>query len=254
MTEPVWQPPGMPPAPEPPPPKNRHQLRWVLLSIAGGLALIIGLAVAFAALTNHAKISTATPSPAPAAPSTPPEQQRFISDVRSQYDVGPEVIDEDIVTVGSQICQGARSGSDRATLDKLPEQNGFSISGNGSDSLVNLAIRDMCPGSAPVPTWHTLAHYSGSGQWKGPTFKVLGDNPVLKVIYHYRNNSDGFGATNFIADLVSRDDYLNIANDIAISGGKTTRVYPDVSFGGSTHYHVEIQAVGSWTVTIRQRY
>jgi hypothetical protein len=62
MTEPIWQPPGMPP---------------------------------------------------------PPEQQRFIADVRSQYDVGPEVIDEDIVTVGSQICQGAQSGSDRATLDKF---------------------------------------------------------------------------------------------------------------------------------------
>ena len=66
MTEPTWQPPGMPP-PEQPPPKNRHPLRWILLSIAGGLALIIGLAVAFAALANHAEISTATPSSAPAA-------------------------------------------------------------------------------------------------------------------------------------------------------------------------------------------
>jgi hypothetical protein len=77
---------------------------------------------------------------------------------------------------------------------------------------------------------------------------------VLKVTYHYWNNSDGFGATNFIADLVSRDDDLNIANDITISGGKTTRLYPDLSFGGSHVYHVEIQADGNWTITIRQRY
>ena len=255
MAGPIWQPPGgMPPTPEQPPPKKRHWLRWVLLAIGAGLVLIIGLAVAFALSANHGNISTATPSAAPAAPSTPPEQQTFVSDVRDQYNVGAEVTDEDIVSVGSQICQAAQGGSDRAALDKVPGQNGFSISGNGADSVVNLAIRDMCPGSAPVPTWHTLAHYSGSGQWNGPTFKVLGDNPVLKVTYRYWNNTSGFGGDNFIADLVSRDDDLNIANDIAISGGKTTRLYPDLSFGGSSHYHLEIQATDSWTVTIRQRY
>lgn len=260
MTQPYWQPPGGKPptiTPEQPPPKKRNRLRWVLLSIGAGLALIIGLAVAFAPSANHGSIrAQATPSAAPAStsPFTTYELE-FISDARSQYHVGPEVTDQDLAQVGTAICDAAKSGDDRATLDKVPAQNGMGVTGGGADSLVNLALRDICGGLQPKATWHALGHYTGSGQWNGPSFKVLGHNPVLKVTYHYSGNGDSFSANNFVADLMSPDDDLQIANDIAYSGGKTTRLYPDLSFGGSRRYHLEVQiASGSWSFTIKERY
>jgi hypothetical protein len=81
---------------------------------------------------------------------------------------------------------------------------------------------------------------------------VTGSSPQLKVVYSYTGNSSGFGADNFTADLVSSSDDLSIANDIASSGGKTTMLYPDLSFGGSRRYHLEVQATGPWHFRVVQ--
>jgi hypothetical protein len=223
------------------------------------LALVIGLAVAFAPPANHGTVASrhsAVPSATPTHSGYTADEQSFISDARSQFNVGAEVGDGQLVSVGHQVCDGVQSGKDRAALDKVPGDNGlgFSGGGGGADALVNLALKDMCGGLEPKATWHTLAHYSGSGQWNSPPFKLVGDNPEVKVTYSYSGNGDSFGADNFIADMVSSGDDVSIANDIAYSGGKTTRLYPDVSFGGSRRYHLEIQASGNWTFTVKEKY
>lgn len=187
-------------------------------------------------------VATASPAPSP-----------FVSDVRAQYNVGADVSDNEIATLGQSVCASAEAGGNRQSLDNLVTTS-FSVTGNGADSVVNLAIQDLCPGSEPAPTWHVLGRYSGTGQWNGPVFKVLGNNPILRVTYRFWGNTDGYGGTNFIADLVSNSNDLQIANAIAVSGSKTTRQYPDVSYGGSHHYHLEVDTTGHWTFVIRQRY
>jgi hypothetical protein len=95
----------------------------------------------------------------------------------------------------------------------------------------------------------TVASYHGTGSWNSPQFNVS-DGAVLTVRFSYWNNTSGYGGDNFIADIVSSGDNLSLANDIAVSGGKTTTVYPDTSLGGSNLYHLEVQATGPWSVTI----
>lgn len=97
------------------------------------------------------------------------------------------------------------------------------------------------------PAPQAVAHYSGTGNWNSSEFSLNG-NPVT-VRFSYWNNTSGYGGDNFIADITNTGyDDLAIANEIAVSGGKTTTLYPS----GSGLYHLEVQATGPWTVTITQ--
>jgi len=109
------------------------------------------------------------------------------------------------------------------------------------------------PTPAPAaPASGVLLSQSGTGSWNSEPFTVNGDAPQLKVTYWYTGNATMGSGDNFIADITSSDDMLSIANDIATSGGKTTTVYPDVSYGGSHVYHLEVEATGSWHFTVTQ--
>ena len=96
--------------------------------------------------------------------------------------------------------------------------------------------------SAPAPK-PVVLRFSGSGTWNSPPFKV---GPTVIVKYRYSDNTSGFGGDNFVADVESSGDVQSIANDIAVSGGKTTTLYPDTSFGGSNMYHLSVTATGPW--------
>jgi hypothetical protein len=102
--------------------------------------------------------------------------------------------------VGKQVCDGVLSGKNRTALDKMPAQNGlgFSGGGGGADTLVNLAVKDRCGGLQPKATWHTLGRYSGSGQWNGPSFKVIGNNPMLKVTFQDSGNDNASPASKTV--------------------------------------------------------
>ena len=102
-----------------------------------------------------------------------------------------------------------------------------------------------------APAAITVARYSGTGSWNSPQFTLSGQ--PLTVKFSYSGNSlpgEGSG-DNFMADLTSSSDDLQIANEIGVSGGKTTTLYPDTSLGSSV-YHLEVQATGYWSVTITQ--
>jgi len=75
---------------------------------------------------------------------------------------------------------------------------------------------------------------------------------VLTVRYSYSGNILAGETTgdNFTADLKSGSDDQQIANEIGVSGGKTTTLYPDTS--GGNLYHLEVTATGPWSVTITQ--
>ena len=88
-----------------------------------------------------------------------------------------------------------------------------------------------------------VLRFHGSGTWNSPPFKV-GSTVIVK--YRYSDNTSGYGGDNFIADVENSGDDQNIANDIAVSGNKTTTLYPDTSFGGSSMYHLSVTATGPW--------
>jgi hypothetical protein len=105
-----------------------------------------------------------------------------------------------------------------------------------------------------VPAIHkVLFTKGGTGSWNSGRFYIKGTrNPQLVVRYSYWKNGDQYGPSNFILDIVSRTDDLSVSNVIRKWGGRTTNEYPDMSYGGSHWYHVEITAEGRWRVTITQ--
>lgn len=102
----------------------------------------------------------------------------------------------------------------------------------------------------PAPV--VLGHFAGSGDYSSPPFTVNG-NPVT-VVYSYSGNilPGETSGNNFMADVESSGDSQQIANTIGTSGGTTTTLYPDTSYGGSTSYHLSVQATGNWSVTLTE--
>jgi hypothetical protein len=116
---------------------------------------------------------------------------------------------------------------------------------SGSSSTPTVTVTHTVPAThaaAPAPK-PVVLRFSGSGTWNSPPFKV-GSKIIVK--YRYSDNTDGYGGDNFIANVENNGDDQNVANDIAVSGGKTTTLYPDTSFGGSSMYHLSVTATGPW--------
>jgi hypothetical protein len=174
--------------------------------------------------------------------------------MRAKFNFGSDVKDQDIVAYGQQVCEARQTGSSQDAAEHIAKTNWTHASATDAYKMARLAEADNCSASLPAVRWHTVLAFSGSGQQNSNTFRIHPGNTKLRVTYSYRNNSSGFGGDNFIADLVSSTDDLSIANEIAVSGGKTTILYPDLSFGGSRDYHLEVQATGGWSFTIQQKY
>src|SRR5262249_8275293 len=152
MTVPYWQPPsGMPPTPEQPPPKKRHRLRWVLLSIACGLALIIGLAVAYALSANHRSSSTSgsaptvSPESAPSTPALNYTQQNYVDSMRSRYNFSGDISDHDILSFGQGLCQLRSSGGPQADAESDAKQGWTHMSASDAYNMARMAESDLCP-------------------------------------------------------------------------------------------------------------
>ena len=94
--------------------------------------------------------------------------------------------------------------------------------------------------------------FSGSGQWNSPEFTLACTTPAVTVTYSFSDNTLGNGADNFIADLQSPGgDDQSIANEIAMSGGATTTLYPNTSAGGN-QYYLSVQADGPWQFNLSE--
>lgn len=104
------------------------------------------------------------------------------------------------------------------------------------------------PPPAPKAAAQTFT-FSGSGDWNSPSFPV-GSTVTLRYSYWNNTMGNGDGGDNFIADLVSNSDDQSIVNAIAVSGGTTTTIYPNTSFGGSDVYHLSVTATGPWSFTL----
>ena len=115
-----------------------------------------------------------------------------------------------------------------------------SLSATVSTSPAKSPPATHAPAPKPKPV---VLRFHGSGTWNSPSFKV-GSTVIVK--YRYSDNTSGYGGDNFIADVENSGDDQNIANDVAVSGNKTTTLYPDTSFGGSSNYHLSVTATGPW--------
>jgi hypothetical protein len=230
--------------------------RSIILGAAGA-ASVLALAVGCGAAGTSGSSPPAQKPSSSAAGSTPTplsvSELAFISQMRTNYNFGSGVSDRDIAHFGHQVCTLREGGDTQATAAQVAASSWTNTSTTEGEAMARLAEKDLCPSELPVQRWHVIASYNGSGTWNSPQFR-LHDSPVRVTFSYSGNGSSEYGGDNFMADLVSSSDDLMIANDIAISGGKTTTLYPDMSYGGSPNYHLEVEATGSWSFTISQKY
>lgn len=106
------------------------------------------------------------------------------------------------------------------------------------------------PAAAAASTNHVLIRFAGSGIKNSAPFDV-GSGP-LTVTYHF--NCASFGsAGNFAADLLYgnqsslNSDDQSIANDLAMSGGQTTTVYPQ---DPGKDYYLSVNSECNWRLKV----
>jgi len=263
--QPIWNrpaeqpPPGGPDQQPPQPPRRawprRHKILTILLALPVLIIAIVVIALVGSGGNKAAPTATTHPaatSPSPSASVLNAAEQTFVDDMRSKYDFTSNVKDSDIAQFGQQICTERQAGGTQASEYTTAKESWSQTSSEDAYNMVRLAEADLCATYLPAKRWHVIASYSGSGTWNSGQFR-LRDQPV-RVTYGYSGNSLGDGGDNFIADMVSSSDDLTIANDIAVSGGRRTTLYPDMSFGGSHWYHLEIEASGSWWFKVEQNW
>lgn len=258
--EPSAQPPPGGPGHQPPQPPRRswprrHKIVTILLAL-----WVLSIAIVVIALVgsggNKAGRAAAThppaTSPSPSVSVLNAAEQTFVDDMRSKYDFTSDVKDSDIAQFGQQICSERQAGGSQASEYTTARESWSHTGSQDAYNMTRVAERDLCATYLPAKSWHVIASYSGSGTWNSGQFKLR--NQPVRLTYGYSGNSSGFGGDNFIADLVSSSDDLSIANDIAVSGGSRTMLYPDMSFGGSHRYHLEVVATGRWRFKIEQKW
>jgi Protein of unknown function (DUF732) len=229
------------------------------ITTRGAVAVVAALAFAGAGAacgTQSAAGQPARTSPAATAPATPSlsaAEQAYVSDMRGQYNFNSSVDDQSIADFGNSVCTLRQGGSGQSAAESLATSSWSNTGTIDAASMVRLAETDLCAAQVPVERWHVIARFTGSSNWNSAPFTLHNGSPV-KVVFSYWGNSMGYGGDNFIADMVSSTDDQPIANDIAVGGGKTTMLYPDLSMGGSPDYHLEVTATGGWSFKIMQKY
>jgi hypothetical protein len=268
-----------PPYATPPTPKRKSAFRRAFFATFGVIAalavigVLAGLLAAGGSNGRHPRHVAASSCPAgwshvgsdgacapdatPAGPALNGTQQQLVNDIRDKYNFNAGVADSDIVAYGQSVCSGRAAGGSQSDAEQVSKTAWTHMSASDAYKMTRLAESDMCPAWLPVMRWHVLGSYTITGMGSSPEFTIRPGNTALRVTYRYSGNSTGFGGDNYAVDLVSGTDDISLANDIAVSGGHSTRVYPDLSFGGSRHYHAEVQMADSGavtTITIEQRY
>jgi hypothetical protein len=205
-----------------------------------------------AAVSSHVK-ALPSASHSAAAPSLGAQQQKFANDVRAwltAHGSSNTVTDAQLASIADQACAARKVGGTQSALIAGSSSVNSRL-GMSPTHFVRLAEKDVCPGQLPPPP--LVLHYSGHGNWQSPDFTVS-DN--MTVVYSYSGNTTGYGGDNFAADIQNNGDDVSLANDIAVSGGNSTNVHPNLGYGGSKQYYLSVQADAnaSWSFTITINY
>lgn len=233
-----------------------RKIRITGMAVAAAVAVLLaGCGSPEHAATPH-RTTTSTPKPTHTAPALSAAEQTFVSEMRDRFNFGSSVKDSDLLAFGHATCLAARDEG-QAEAQREARQDFTNMTATTAYNMVRTAEKDLCPSEVPKQRWHVIARYEVTGMGSSAPFRIRPGSSVLKVTYSYSGNATYGSADNYAADLVSSTDDISLANDIAASGGKTTMAYPDLSFGGSRLYHIEVQMADSTTVSsfvIKQRY
>jgi hypothetical protein len=232
-------------------PRKRHRVRNVLLAI---FALIVVIVVISTTANSGKKpaadnrpAATATTKAAPKSSPTPSftaAENAWITQVVNKWPQISAGTDNQIVTVGNDICNARQAGT---TQQQLVAASGARF-GKQAKPFVRAAEAALCPSEIPVPP-KVLLNFSGSGIENSAPFTVGSQETV-----NYSFNCSSFGQSgNFAADLeygnqasLNSDDQP-IANQLAPSGQATTTVYPQ---DPGQQYYVSVDSECSWTVQV----
>lgn len=230
------------------------------ITIRGAVAVIAALA--FAAAGTACGTQSAQDHPfqtgPPTAPTLTAAELAFVSAMRAKHGFDSGVSDRTIAAFGQLVCAKRQGGASQSAVAQWAVSVWTNMSTLEGENMTLLAEQNLCPALAPVQKWHILAEFAGRGNGDTGDFTVHGMDPVLKVVYSYSGNSRGAGGEVFIVYLVSSTNNADekvIINEISVNGGKTMMISPNLSFfGGSSRYHLELMAAGSWSFKIMQKY
>lgn len=108
-------------------------------------------------------------------------------------------------------------------------------------------VTQTVPAPAP-PQGSTLDTFHGTGNEVTPQFNVPSDGNYILTWSYSGNIDSSFGSsdpTNF-SIMPTGDGFGDTPNDIAASGQGSTEVT-----GADSHDSLNVEAVGSWTITIK---
>jgi hypothetical protein len=232
---------------------NVSHRRW------GALVPLAVAAVALSACGSHNALpgsaGASSPASAPSPTTTPltAAQQQFVSDVRSQFNIGSSVTDSDLASVATGVCTAAQAQLGTTAVDQAVTSN-LSFSGPGESNaaaaaqVAGLAFKDVCPQYTPPPV--VILRLSGSGIENSQPVTVTSSQLTVKYSY----NCASMGTSNFIADFETTGnsadgDDQSIANTIGAGGSDTTTIYPQNV--GSQYYLSVIAGGCTWRVVIK---
>lgn len=131
-----------------------------------------------------------------------------------------------------------------------------SVPGPVITKVLTKTVRVSVPGpvvtklvpAPPPPAGATIGTWSGSGNENTPAFYApqSGDYVVSWSYYGNTDPSVGGGANFIISATDSNANALGLPNDIASSGSGSTEVT-----GASGSESFNVQAIGTWTITVK---
>jgi hypothetical protein len=163
--------------------------------------------------------------------------------------VGAIVYSLVVLLIGIAIGSASKSGTPAAASTQAPATT-YNSGDNTTGPASNPNPADTGSSAPAAPASHVLIRFAGSGIKNSAPFNV-GSGPVTVT---YRFNCASFGTSgNFAADLLYgnqsslNSDDLQMANDLATSGGQTTTVYPQ---DPGQDYYLSVNSECTWHMKV----
>jgi len=169
---------NMPPGYQPVPPRKRHTLRTVLISIAAVFGVLIVIGIIGAALgggkttgnSGHPAAGSAATTPAASPSALSPGDAAFVAGIRSALSTGGFTntsSDAQIAHLGDTFCSVLKAGGSPSTvaavLSNKKAENGFNMP---AAKVISLAHSDICPQTKVAPSY-TVAQQQAITAAKG---------------------------------------------------------------------------------------
>jgi hypothetical protein len=198
---------------------------------------------------GHTAAVASNSSPATSSPSTPTPtlslsraERRFVSDMRSTFNLTGDTTPGDIATIGDQVCSARGSGTSQS--EAVSQVSGMMTT--GASQVTKMAERDMCHKYLPPPPKpKVIARFNGEGIQNTAPFTV----PASWHLSWEYWGCDG-GSGNFIVDEDNTDGSPDF-NGVSVNelGSGRGPVATD-AYGDAGRHYFSVDSECSWSLAV----